>query len=179
MPRTTMTSDRTALRPGERLCGFRLVGGVYWSTDVTETQALDYFFEQPINIDPTALGVSPVGVTFIERPEGSGQWHLIDWVGESHYPTPESFQAEVRRMGLSRRLPRSLDFARLDEDSRILLVHRHAGRDADGNSCPAIFGSFPITALDVIRDESDDNGPHNVSLARSMRSDVPVRLVDR
>lgn len=172
-------TDWEVMEPGQRLCGYRLVGGIYWTTAVEGEDAQHLFFEQPINIDPAALGISPVGVTFIERPVGSGQWHVIDWVGESHYPTPESFQAEVARMGLSRRMPRSLDFARLDEDSRILLVHRHAGRDADGNTCPAIFGSFPITALEIIHDESDA-AVHILSMERAERATgVPISLVAR
>lgn len=176
MPNTeTMEHE---LRPGERLCGFRLVGGVYWTTEVDDAHGSNFFFETPINIDPAALGVSPVGVTMIERPVGSGQWHVIDWVGESHYASVAAFREEVERMGLSRRMPRSLDFARLDEDSRILLVHRHAGRDADGNSCPAIFGSFPITALEVIRDDSDAQ-VHISSWDRAVASPVITRLVDR
>lgn len=163
------------LRPGERLCGFRLVGGIYWTTDV-EGRAVDYILANPVNIDPAALGISPIGVTMIERPVGSGQWHLIDWVGESHYPTVESFISEVNRMGLSRRMPRSLDFSRLDEDSRIILVHRHAGRNEDGDTCPAIFASFPITALEVIQDENNAENS-NTAYARANRSSVECHTV--
>jgi hypothetical protein len=180
-----------------RGCGFRLAGGVYAAFDIAydperpvgrEIALGQYFLERPIHVDPAALGVSPVGVTMIER---NGTWHLLDWVGEQHYPTALEFANEVYAMGLSRRMPANLDFSRLDADSRILLLHRHPGRgrgqrgDAE-DPRPAIFASFPISALEVVRDPVAD--AHTITRGRMRtgagqggrtQGGIPINLVER
>jgi hypothetical protein len=105
-----------------------------------------FVFNQPVMIDPDALGISPIGVHWIQR---NGVWHLIDWIGEEHYPTAEEFLMEAERLGISRRLPRTLDWSRLCEESRLLVVHRRHWGLRQG---PAIFASFPLTDIAVIRD---------------------------
>src|SRR6185437_5592524 len=73
--------------------------------------------------DPGRLGLASVGVTLIER---DGVTHVIDIVGREHYPTVASFIDEARRLGISRRAPRTVDFARITRASRLLLAHGHA-----------------------------------------------------
>lgn len=186
--------------PGERLCGFRLVGGIYVVAfpprddrpTFMDRDIVPYVFDSPIPIDPVALGVSPIGVTTVVR---DGVTHILDWVGAEHYPTPESFLNEVRRMGLSRRVPRSFDFSVLEETSRIILIHPNCTRPiilGDQNTFdrgPAIIASFPIEMLAVIRDPTDAN-VHDSTVER-MRGvvwdrqqattdrGIPVRLEDR
>jgi hypothetical protein len=135
-----------------RGCGYRIAGGVYATWGVAgdpeeqQPQPTELFvLGAPIVIDPVALGVSPLGVTMIER---NGVWHLIDWIGELHYATVADFVVEARFQGVSRRVPANLDFSRFTPESRILCVHRHAG----GEDVPAIFASFPIQAWQVVRD---------------------------
>lgn len=114
--------------PVERGCGEREQGGVYAEFGVAPDGAglEDFLIDAPLCIDLAALGVRPIGVSLVCR---QGVWHVIDWVGLEHYPNVADFVEEVRRFGVSRRLPRSLDFSRLTPASRLLLVHARAHVD--------------------------------------------------
>ena len=113
--------------PVERGCGTRKRGGIYAECGLSPWgEPLEHFLvDPPVPIDAEALGLSPIGVTLLADP-ATGATHVLDWVGEEAYPNPADFLEEVRRFGLSRRLPRTLPFARLDARSRIVLVHRRA-----------------------------------------------------
>ena len=76
---------------------------------------------QPVN--PAHLGLSTQGVTLIER---QGVWHIVDFVGESHYPFPSDFIEEARAIGISRKLPRTTAFSKLGPHSTIILIHPKA-----------------------------------------------------
>lgn len=164
-----------------RGCGYRIAGGVYATYGVNPNPDLrdnaptaPFVMRDPILVDPATLGISPVGVTMVQR---NGVWHLIDWIGEQHYPTVREFLAEAEMIGVSRRVPRTLDFSRFTAESRILCVHRHAG----GENRPAIFASFPIEAWQVVRDEMVA-GRAGEQIARMTTGwqrdrDIPVQLV--
>jgi hypothetical protein len=62
-------------------------------------------------------------VTLIER---DGITHVLDVVGREHYPTVAAFIDEARRLGVSRRAPRTIEFNRITPASRLLLAHAHA-----------------------------------------------------
>jgi hypothetical protein len=111
--------------PVERGCGTRKRGGIYGECGLSPWgQPLEAFLmDPPVPVDPAGLGLSPIGVTLLNDP-ATGATHILDWVGEEHYPNVCDALEEIRRFGLSRRLPRTLDFSRLDAHSRILLVHR-------------------------------------------------------
>lgn len=113
--------------PVERACGSRKRGGIYAECGLSPigSPLEDFLVDPPAPVDPAALGLSPIGITMLDDP-ASGATYLLDWVGEQHYPNPADLLEEVRRFGLSRRLSRTLPFARLDERSRILLIHRRA-----------------------------------------------------
>jgi len=83
----------------------------------------NFLVDPPIPVDTQEMGVTPVGVKLVER---KGVWHIMDWVGSTHYANVADFVEEVRRFGLSRRLSTSLDFKKLTPQSRILLLHSHA-----------------------------------------------------
>ena len=135
---------------GQRRCGYRLAGAIYVAFARREDDdLLRYAIHPSIPVDPAQFGISPIGVTVLER---NGVHHIIDWIGEEHYPTPESFMEEVARMGLSRRVPRNMDFGLLNEDSRVLCVHRRDWQGAPTSNRPVIFASFPISALHIIND---------------------------
>ena len=105
-----------------RGCGTRKTSGVYAETHLgKDGEAVDFFFCDP----PMAVqdNMKKVGVSLIEQ---NGVFHIVDWVGEEHYPTMPDFIDEFRRMGLSRRLPKTLDFSKLSQSSRIILVHAKA-----------------------------------------------------
>jgi hypothetical protein len=117
-----------------RLCGVRVPAGVY-ATTPTSTRGVEvekFLIDPPIYevkipgekkpmpvVD--AFGVSPVGVTLWR--DKAGTWHLLDWVGSHSYPNVADPIEEVRFMGLSRRVPVTLDFGLLGEKSRIFLFH--------------------------------------------------------
>jgi len=134
----------TYVIPVERGCGVRQQGAIYGECGLSPWgRPLEAFLmDPPVPVDGDALGLSPVGVTLIDDAV-TGATHVLDWVGESSYQNIADFLEEVRRFGLSRRLPRTIDFSRLDSRSRIMLVHRKAivvdvtPYTADwGDSCP-------------------------------------------
>lgn len=122
-----------------------------------------------------------------------GRCGLI-WVGESFYPTPESFMAEAARMGVSRRItavPRDFVIG----ETWVLLGHRKAieracpdcgdepGGDAECPVCtgtgfvhvPGVITAFRPTAIEYVvkGDETDDDIE-----ALEARGLTPVRVVN-
>jgi hypothetical protein len=82
-----------------------------------------FLIDPPLPVSPAELGISPIGVKLIER---EGVWHVLDWIGEDSYPNVADFLEEARRYGVSRRLAKTIDFAKLGADSRMILIHRRA-----------------------------------------------------
>jgi len=97
---------------------------------------VEYFLvDPPQRIDRNALGLSPIGVTLFPDPQkvietagGIKQplMHVVDWVGEQHYPNVADFVEEVRCLGVSRKIARTTDFAGLGPGSRLYLAHAKA-----------------------------------------------------
>ncbi len=114
--------------PVERGCGTRKQGGIYaeFGCGPGGSPIEDFLVDPPIVINPQDLGLTPVGVRLVER---DGVWHILDWVGSESYPNVADYVEETRRAGLSRRLAKTLDFSKLTEQSRILLVHARAHTD--------------------------------------------------
>jgi hypothetical protein len=106
-----------------RGCGTRHRGGIYAGSELSAFGLpIEYFIvDPPQPIDDLAL--TPIGVKLIER---DGVTHVFDWIGSQHYQNVADFIEETRRFGLSRRLPKTLDFSRLTPRSRIVLVHARA-----------------------------------------------------
>ncbi|NIT78775.1 MAG: hypothetical protein GWO44_18260 [Thermoplasmata archaeon] len=53
---------------------------------------------------------------------------MLDWIGESHYPTPESFIEEAKQLGVNRRLPKGF-FPRIRKgQTRVWFLHPKAIR---------------------------------------------------
>lgn len=117
-------------RPVPRGCGLRIAGAIYWEFGVVRempannTPGADrqrILLDPPVPIDIEALGMTAVGMHPIER---DGVTHILDWVGEDHYPNVADFIEEARRWGVSRRMPRNLPWRNLSARSTLLLVHR-------------------------------------------------------
>ena len=112
---------------GERRgCGYRQPGGAYFAVPLGPggRPIEEFLIDPPVVIDdPGRLGLASVGVALIER---DGVTHVLDIVGSEHYPTVAAFIDEARRLGISRRAPRTIDFARITPASRLLLAHGHA-----------------------------------------------------
>lgn len=111
--------------PVQRGCGSRIRGGIYAEVGTGPGgRPIEFFLiDPPELVDFRRLGVTPVGVKLIER---AGVHHVIDYIGSEHYPDVASFIEEARRFGISRRLPRNLDFAKLTPDSRLIFAHARA-----------------------------------------------------
>ncbi len=108
-----------------RGCGTRVAGGIYAECPLSPygVPIEDFLVDPPIPVDTQEVGVTQIGVKLVER---KGIWHIMDWVGSTHYPNVADYVEEVRRFGLSRRLSTGLDFQKLTPQSRILLLHSHA-----------------------------------------------------
>jgi hypothetical protein len=122
--------------PVARGCGQRKKGGIYAECGLNPygTPVEHFVFDPPVPADLQALGLTHVGVRLLER---EGTTHLADYVGEEHYPNVCDFIEETRRFGLSRRLPKTLDFPQLTPQSRILLLHRKAWIENANDYCNA------------------------------------------
>lgn len=109
----------------ERGCGERTAGGIYASVGLSPfgSPVEEFLVDPPQSIE--GLPVTPVGVKLI-RNQKSGRVHIFDWVGGEHYPNVADFVEEVKRMGLSRRLPKNLNYSLLTKESRIVLIHARA-----------------------------------------------------
>ncbi len=118
-----MAADVVFPQPVERGCGHRKAGGAYWELGLGEGgMPVEFFLLDP----PIKLGdlhVPARGVLVIER---DGVTHLVDRVGREYYPNVADFVEEVRRFGLSRRLPPNIPFAKITPASQLFLVHDRA-----------------------------------------------------
>lgn len=132
-----------------RFCGdSRVSGGVYieaWVPAQPLTLAPhaglragrrhQMMIDPPIPVNVEEIGLQAVGVKLIQR---NGVYHLMDWVGESHYPNVADFIEEASAVGVSRRVPSNLPLNLFTSASRLLLVHPRAW--IDGNV--SRFGRF-------------------------------------
>lgn len=102
-----------------RGCGTRQEGELYLEcgTRPGRGRPLEFFLADP----PVPMTCdTKVGVELIER---GSVVHIVDWVGEQHYPAATDFLEEGRVLGFSRRISNTLDLSRLTAESRILVVH--------------------------------------------------------
>jgi hypothetical protein len=207
MPAPLVTSG------ARRGCGYRQPGGAYFAVPLgPDGRPIEEFLiDPPVVIeDPSRLGLAAVGVTLIER---DAVTHVLDIVGREHYPTVAAFVEEARRLGISRRAPRTIDFGRITRQSRLLLAHAHAdiANAAEfpcQRRCPchvtehlqarfadmcarlwweepleaarhrlALFASFPIPQIEVVRDHA--GASHQSTAELASRAGVPVVEVER
>lgn len=147
-----------------RGCGTRHRGAVYAEVPLSSRGVpLDTFLIcPPTVIDPDELRISARGVTLIER---DGTTHVIDWIGREHYPNVADFIAEARRHGISRRLPRNLDFGKLTSRSRLLMVHPRAHMNNSAELRDALQREAAERAQDGRR--------NNVVIRASCPKDIP------
>jgi hypothetical protein len=86
----------------------------------------DFLFCPPTRLEELAKWTGELAHLGVKLVQVGSVWHIFDWVGSQHYPNVADFVEEVRRFGLSRRLPKTLDFSKLTAESRIFLVHDRA-----------------------------------------------------
>jgi hypothetical protein len=111
--------------PVTRGSGNRVPGGIYAECGLSpEGLSVEHYLVDPPDLQCfDRMGVTPAGVRLVER---KGVFHVYDWINSAHYPDLATFVEEVRRFGLCRRLPRSLRFDMLTDDSRLILIHSRA-----------------------------------------------------
>ncbi len=121
----TDTSTPLVTSGARRGCGYRQPGGAYFAVPLGPggRPIEEFLIDPPIVIDPAKLGLASVGVLLVER---DGVTHVLDIVGREQYPTVASFVEEARRLGVSRRAPRTIELERITASSRLLLAHAHA-----------------------------------------------------
>jgi hypothetical protein len=116
-----------------RACGKRLAAGVYAETRLSPFgEAVETFILCPPKpIEIAAWGLAPHGARLVEiegvwhPPEKRRGWHIFDIVSKTDYQVADYIE-ETRCKGASRRLSRMLDFSKLGEESRLVLIHERA-----------------------------------------------------
>lgn len=117
-------SDMVHAIPVVRGCGTRKQGGIYAECGLSPNGSpIETFLFDPPILVPADLRVPAIGVTTIER---DGVTHIVDRVGMADYPNVADMVEEIRRFGLSRRIPSTFSFEKLTPESRIFLVHDRA-----------------------------------------------------
>lgn len=114
-------------RGGERECGpGRTAGSIYveCGLSLVGVPLEQYLHDPPIPVDPGQLGLHAQGVTIITDERGTK--HIVDLVGATHYEYPSDFIEEARVMGVSRKVPRTVDLTGITSASMLILVHARA-----------------------------------------------------
>ncbi len=108
-----------------RGCGTRTAGGIYAECGTSPFgQPVEFFLiDPPVRYSVMNIEIAAVGVKLLSR---GGVSHIFDWVGAEHYENVVDFIEEVRRFGLSRRLPITTEFEYLTPDSRLVTMHERA-----------------------------------------------------
>jgi len=129
-----------------RGCGRRISGAIYAVVGTSENglPVEAFLVDPPIVINKPELGLAEIGVKLI-KDQRSGTWHVFDIIGRQHYPNVADFVEEVRRFGVSRRLPKTLDFSKLTSASRLVLLHERAHIENHGDYYEALgpYGGRP------------------------------------
>lgn len=107
-----------------RACGKRIAAGIYAETRLSPFgQPIETFIICPPKpIDIAAWGLAPRGARLVEI---DGVWHVFDIVSKADYHVADYIE-ETRCKGASRRLSNKLDFSKLSQESRLVLIHEHA-----------------------------------------------------
>lgn len=161
-------TNLTMMPAGGRGCGKRVSGGVYGcvSLDPDGVHLSHFLLDPPIPY----LGTAFQGVH--EAPEYiTAGWDtdtdlvLMDWVGESGYKAVPDFVEEVRRFGMSRRLPTTFPFEVIKERQVWLaLIHAKAAPDMLGLSKQSVPWGYDWCKWEVGQPPFDpylaDHFPH-------------------
>ena len=108
----------------QRACGKRVAAGIYAETRLSPfgEPVESFVLCPPKPIDIEAWGLVPRGARLIEIED---VWHIFDIVSKADYRVAD-YVEETRSKGASRRLSTKLDFSKLSEGSRLVLIHEQA-----------------------------------------------------
>jgi hypothetical protein len=84
----------------------------------------DFLLCPPVIVNTETLGITPIGVKLLQHKDG--KHHVFDWVGAEHYPNVADFIEEAKRYGISRRASRTVEFSKITDGSRLVLLHSRA-----------------------------------------------------
>lgn len=149
----------TAVKRG---CGERQQGGAYAETGLSERglPIESFYVDPPIRVNADELGLTAIGVKLVTRADGTTD--VWDVIGSQHYPNVADFLEEVKRFGMSRRLPSSLDFARLGPGSKHVLLHARgyvanwrALELARREGCPRVAGNHSLVLRGATPETAD------------------------
>jgi len=107
-----------------RGCGARVEGGLYLTAASSPfgCSVECFLYDPPI----PWKGPKVLRAPLLHR-DKRGIYHVVMSVGKKFYPSPVDFIEEVRRLGLSKRVPADFDFTKLTPGlSKIILVHPRA-----------------------------------------------------
>lgn len=150
-------SAATGVRRG---CGYRTAGATYLEADTAEEGdglSIEHFLFDPVR--PFDMQ-QKLGQRLVQGPDE--RWHVLDWIGKKHYPWPSDFLEEARRMGVSRKISRTLDLSKITYGSRMMLCHERASVAGDEPRCL------------VARRLSDHEGCKGRYCARHIKSKRPT-----
>ena len=107
-----------------RGCGTRVAGGIYACCGLSPDgrPIEDFLLDPPIAL-PDGLDIAPQGVMLLPRKKIH---NVVDWVGSNFYPNVADFVEEVKALGMSRRLPSSIDFSLIKPGARHVVIHAKA-----------------------------------------------------
>lgn len=98
--------------PIKRGCGTRTKGALYFTTGIDSAggKVVEDFLICPPVPAPDRINLTPLGVRLFVRENEAGEFvtHIADWVGSDSYPNVADFIEEVRRFGLSRKIPQTI-----------------------------------------------------------------------
>lgn len=100
-----------------RGCGERQPGGIYLEFPIGPGghPLEDFILCPPHPVDP-AWGVTPIATRQFDT-------FIFDWIGSAHWPNVADYLEEVRRFGVSARLPRNLDFSIITQRTVFCPIH--------------------------------------------------------
>ena len=115
----------------ERGCGFRVEGGLYACVESSPYgMPIEWFLTDPVRPWHGEFSRGPI-LMQDPRPDHE-EYHMVLWIGATHYPFASDFVEEVRVMGVSKRVRANYDFSKLDPElSGLILVHPRAVPEFD------------------------------------------------
>lgn len=130
-------ADLTIMPAGGRGCGSRKDGGVYGCVAMSPygTPLKDFMLDPPVpflNGQPFQ-GMHPAPEYITAGWNTDEHLILMDWVGENGYKTVPDFVEEVRRYGMSRRIPTTFDWESIGgRQVWLALIHAKAAPEIEG-----------------------------------------------
>jgi hypothetical protein len=138
-----MTATEIRAHGGARLCGSgRKAGELYLESGqvIGGSEIQHFLVDLPERIDPDVWGISAIGITTFQ--DDLNVTHVLDWVGESHYPEVADFIEEAKRMGVSRKVSSTAPITNLTRESRLYLMHPRAAVTNADQLTPADLPDF-------------------------------------